>query len=115
RLVLAGVALVLVDDLAAVAPVLQYQVERAAADRPAAPAPARSAGPAFAGDAVGFELRLQEPHRAKRGITAEDMTHGLSLALDDDQLAVADCVAERRHAAHPHAFLLRGGNLVADT
>src|SRR5205807_2772153 len=60
-LVLAGIALVLVDDLAAVDPVLQYQVERAAGERLAAPAPARSAGPALAGNAVGFELRLQEP------------------------------------------------------
>src|ERR1700731_4558247 len=36
--------------------------------------------------AGGFELRLQEPHRAERGITAEDMPHRLGLALDDDQL-----------------------------
>src|SRR6266851_5538366 len=114
RRVLARVGLVLVYDLAAIDPVLQYQVERAAADRLAAPAPARSAGPALAGDAVGFELRLQESHRADYGIAAEDVTHHLGLALDDDQLSVHDRVAERRHAAHPHAFLLRSGNLVAD-
>jgi hypothetical protein len=36
------------------------------------------------------------------------------LAVDDDELAVLRLITERRHAAHPHAFLLRGGDLVAD-
>ena len=34
--------------------------------------------------------------------------------LNDDQLAVLDRVAERRHTAHPHPLLLRSGDLVAD-
>src|SRR6266851_8513915 len=72
RLVFAGKGLILVDGLPTVNPVLQHHVERASADRLATPAPPRSAGPAFAGDAVGFELRRQEPHRAERCIAAED-------------------------------------------
>ena len=34
--------------------------------------------------------------------------------LVHDQLAVLDVVAERDEAAHPHALLARGGELVAD-
>src|SRR6266849_5456649 len=85
RLVFAGIGLILVDGLAAINPVLQYQVERAATDRLATPVLARSAGPAFAGDAAGFELGLQEPHRAERDVAPEDVMYGFRLALDDDQ------------------------------
>jgi hypothetical protein len=69
--VLAGIALVLVDDLAAIDPVAQDQVERAPAEPLAAPASARHAGPDLAGDAVGFEFLLQQSHRAERHIAAE--------------------------------------------
>src|SRR4030088_3164291 len=112
---LAGIALVLVHDLATVDPVLQYQVERATGERLAAPASARGTGPAFAGDAVRFELRLQQPHRAELGITLEDVADGLSLALDWGKLVIAGSVAKRWYPAHPHALLLRRGDLVADT
>jgi len=36
------------------------------------------------------------------------------LTLDREKPAVLRPVAERRHAAHPHPFLFRGGDLVAD-
>jgi len=49
---------------------------RAAADRLAAPGLARSTGPAFAGDAVRFELRLQQPHRAEFGTSCEAQDSG---------------------------------------
>ena len=39
----------------------------------------------------------------------------MSLLLIDDQLPILDVVAERRQAAHPHALLLRRGDLVADS
>src|SRR5260370_37047283 len=94
--------MVLVHDLAAVDPVLQYQVERAAPDRHAAPAPARSTGPALAGDAVGFELRLQQPHRADCGVALEDVTHRLRLAAEGDALSLAATAAKRRRPAPPH-------------
>jgi len=57
--VLAGIGLILMGDLAAIEAVLQDQVERAAADRLATPAPARIADPAFAGDTARVEFLLQ--------------------------------------------------------
>ena len=43
------------------------------------------------------------------------MPHRLGFAVDDDELAVANLVTERRHAAHPQSLLLRSRDLVADT
>src|SRR3954453_14111192 len=100
-------------DLAAIQPVLQYQVERAATDRLSAPATARGAGPALSGNAAGGGGLLQQPNRAELGIAAKYVSHALRLGLDDDQFPVLDGVAERRHPAHPHPLLLRGAALVA--
>jgi hypothetical protein len=44
----------------------------------------------------------------------EDGAHGFRLTVDDDESAVPSLVAERRHPAHPHPLLFRGGDLVAD-
>src|SRR5712692_4387821 len=108
------IMLVLVHDLAAIDPVAQHQIERSARQRLAAPAAARRADPGFAANAGGVELLLQEPHRTERGVAAENVLDGLGFARDDDQLMVSAPVTEGRHATHPHALLLRGGDLVAD-
>src|SRR5579862_7123090 len=71
RAVLARIGLILVDDLPAIEPVLEDQVERAAADWLAAPAPSRCAGPGLTGNAISFEFGLQQPDRAERGIATE--------------------------------------------
>src|SRR5690606_38546312 len=47
--------------------------------------------------------------------TAEDVADQLGLAFVWDQPAVLDVVAKWRHAAHPHALALTGGDLVANT
>ena len=44
----------------------------------------------------------------------EDHADGGGFGLVDDELAVLDVVAERHEAAHPHALLAGGGELVAD-
>src|SRR3984893_9642553 len=106
--------LVLMDDLAPIDPVLQHPIQRAPDNRLAAHAWAGGARPPLAADAVSFELLLQQTHRAQRGVAPEDMPHGLSLALDHDQLVIVGSVAERWHSAHPHPLLLRRGDLVAD-
>src|SRR5206468_1463544 len=63
-------------------------------------------------EAVG---RLLDPaHATDLAIKGENATHGLGLGRVDDQRALARVVAERHIAAHPHALLLRGGDLVAD-
>src|SRR3979409_1613332 len=104
----------LMDDLAPIDPVLQHPVQRAPDNRLAAPAPAGGARPPLAADAVSFELLLQQTHRVERGVAPEDVPHGFSFAADTAQLVIVGSVAERRHSAHPHALLLRRGNLVAD-
>src|SRR6266404_9636739 len=106
--------LLLVDDLAAIDAVLQHQVEPAAREWLAASQATRCARPQLALDAVGVQLVLQQPDRAEFGIAAKDEAHGLRLAFDDDELAVLRPIPERRHAAYPHPFLLRGGDLVSD-
>jgi len=45
---------------------------------------------------------------------AEDLAHDFRLAVDDAEPVVFDPIPERRHAAHPHPLLFRGGDLVAD-
>ena len=62
----------------------------------------------------GFQLVLQPPDRAEFGIAAINEAHDFRLAVDDDELAVLRLITERRHAAHPHPLLFRGGDLVAD-
>ncbi len=114
RLVFGGIGLLLVDDLAAVDPVLQHQIEGAAGERLPAPAAARGARPLLAPDARRLELLLEQPDGAERRITPEDVPHRLGLGGNDDELAIAHRVAERRHAAHPHPLLLRCRDLVAD-
>ena len=44
----------------------------------------------------------------------EDHADRLGVRLIHDQLAVLDVVAERHEAAHPHALLAGGRELVAD-
>src|SRR5271155_3559705 len=53
-------------------------------------------------------------HAAEIAIESEDATHCLGLGRVDDERAFAPVIAERQIAAHPHALLLRGGDLVAD-
>jgi hypothetical protein len=52
--------------------------------------------------------------RAEFGIAAKNRPNDLHLAVDDDELAVLRLIGERRHTAHPHPLLYRGGDLVAD-
>src|SRR6267142_6678924 len=106
--------LLLVDDLASIDPVLKHQIERAAGEWLAASPATGCARPQLAPDAAGVQLVLQQPDRAEIGIAAKNEAHGFRLALDDDELAVLCPIPERRHAAHPHPFLLRGGDLVSD-
>src|SRR5262249_46532982 len=66
--VFGGMGLSLVNDLAAIGAVPQHQVERAAREWLVADHPTCGTRPRLAVDAVGCELRLQQPHRAEFGI-----------------------------------------------
>src|SRR6266446_1979775 len=63
-------------------------------------------------DAVG--LLLDPAHAAEVTIESEDMAYRLGLGRVDDEGAVGGVIAERHDTAHPHALLLRGGDLVTD-
>src|SRR6516164_461590 len=67
RRVFAGVGLSLVNDLAPIETVLQYQVERTAREWLAADQATRGARPRLASDPSGLELLLQQPNRAEFG------------------------------------------------
>ena len=113
-LVFAGIGLLIVNNLTQIDAVLQHQVERAAREWLATRDAARGARPQFDLNAPGVELVLQQPDRAEFDIAAKNEAHGFRFAVDDDELAVLRLIAERRHPAHPHPLLLRGGDLIAD-
>src|SRR5262249_13409207 len=98
--------LALVNDVAAIGAVPQHQVERPAREWLAVDHPTRGTRPRLAFSSLGFELRLQQPHRAEFGIAAKDRAHEFRLAVDDDEFAVLHPTPERRPPAHPHPLLL---------
>ena len=65
-------------------------------------------------EAFGGQFPDDGGGRAGLGEGLEDVPDLGGLGLVDDQLAVLHPVAERRPAAHPHALLAGGGELVAN-
>ncbi len=114
RLVLARISLVLMHDLAAIEAILQHVIERSPHHGLASIGPTIRRGAALAEDTRRIEVLLEQSHRAQVLVAAEDVADGLGLGLVDDQLSVFHVITERWIAAHPHALLLGGGNLVAD-
>src|ERR1017187_1456551 len=45
-------------------------------------------------------------------IAAEKASNDFGMVFDNVQGAILDAIAQRNHAAHPHALLLRSGDLV---
>ena len=64
--------------------------------------------------ATPVELLLEESHAAELQVALENQAHHFDLGRIDDQPPLAQVVAQRHHAAHPHPFALGGGDLVAD-
>src|SRR5215207_590828 len=114
RLVLAGMALGFVIDLAAVDPVAQKMGERAVAEGHAADHRARGQSAPARDDAGLPQLALQRRQRAKREVTLEDQPDRGGFLLVDDELALAHPVSERHLAARPEALAFGGRDLVAD-
>src|ERR1022692_475231 len=84
----------------------------AATDQAAARRSARAVDPD--GKAKIFRVdRLFETGGASRfEISAEKASNDFGMVFDNVQGATLDAVAQRNHAAHPHALLLRSGDLV---
>ena len=70
--------------------------------------------PRLGGDAIQRQVGGNLGGRADGQHLLEDAAHHRRLGVVDDQQAVLDIEAERRHATHPHPFALAGGDLVAD-
>src|SRR3954453_20518598 len=70
--------------------------------------------PAFRPKPETVGLLLDPTHAAELTIESEDAPHGLGLSRIDDERAFVCVVAQRDIAAHPHALLFRGGDLVAN-
>src|SRR4051812_42102375 len=112
---LARIALALVIDLAEIDPVRQHLMQWPGGERYAAYDLSRRK-PANAGsNSPVRQLIDQARHRAELPVPDEDEPHGLGLDLVDDELAALHPITERHDAAHPHALLLGGGNLVPDS
>ena len=104
RFMLARIDRALVHGLSDVGAVVQELVDVALVDELAV----------FAGDALGAQRAHQRGGRADLGEPLEDHADRLGVRFVDDELAVLDVVAERHEAAHPHALLAGGRELVAD-
>src|SRR5260370_1683174 len=115
RVVLSRMKVALMRYPAEVDGVGQDPVEVASRDRPAAPYASGARLTSLGGPAAAIDCFLELSNATQFQVQSKDPAYRFGLGWIDDQLALADVVAERRIAAHPPAFLLRGGDLVADT
>ena len=100
-----GIALALVDRLSDIGAVVEHPVQVLLVDPVARAACGCRASPTSRASSV------QDPISRKRAKIQRTCS---ARSLVDDQFPVLDAVAVGRHAAHPHALLAAGGNLVAD-
>src|SRR4051812_48905478 len=114
RRLLAGVELTLVRYLAGVNWVREQCVEMTAREGFAATLGAIRSCTGFRAKPETVGLLLDPAHAAELMVKSEDAAHRLGLGRVDDQCALVGVIAQRHIAAHPHALLLRGGDLVAD-
>src|SRR5215203_601403 len=92
----------------------QDLVEVAPAERLAAAASTRSIDALRHNQASGIEPTLEGADGAELDITGKQAPDQDRMVLDDVQGPVLDPIAERHHATHPDALLLRCSNLVPD-
>jgi len=103
-LVLAGVGSTLVNDFAAINPVLDHQIECAAGEMLTTSQPSAGSLTALAHDTQPVELGPEQRDRAQFRVALEDQPDGLCLRPIHDQFALLDVIAERHVPAHPHAL-----------
>ena len=115
RSMLPGVGVALMRCFSTVGPVLQQKIKSAL--REPLIAVFRTVGPhaPLAPDACSVEFHLQSPYRFEPKVASVNIVDRSSLGLVDDELAVFRVVTERHRATHPHALLLGGGDLVANS
>src|SRR5262245_19897940 len=64
---------------------------------------------------AAIDLLLHLPHSSVLEVQPEQSPHGFRFLLLDPERPTVRLIAERDKASHPHALLLRRGDLVADT
>src|SRR5947209_11707743 len=111
---LTGVEFTLVSYVAGVDWVREQCVEMTAREGFAATLGAIRRYAAFRPKPETVGLLLDPAHAAELTIESEDAAHGLGLGRVDDERALVGVIAQRHISAHPHALLLRCGDLVAD-
>src|ERR1700731_3636277 len=111
---LTGVEFTLVSYVAGVNWVREQCVEMTAREGFAAALGAIRCRAAFRPKPETVGLLLDPAHATEFPIESKDAAHGLALGRVDDERALACVIAQRDIAAHPHALLLPGGDLVAD-
>src|SRR6266436_6517213 len=114
RRMLPGVELALVGNLTDVNRVREQLVEVPAREGFAAALAAACRRAALCPEPEAVGLLLDPAHAAELTIKSEDAANSLRLGRVDNERALARVIAEWHVAAHPHALLLRGANLVAD-
>ena len=100
--------------LAAVKPVLKNQIKRPTGELLAPIFGAVGPHAALALYPGVSKLLPQRVNRLEREIAPIDIDNDAGLGVVDDELAVCHIKTQWRHAAHPHALFLGGGDLVAD-
>src|SRR6202022_3653260 len=108
------VELTLVRYLAGVNWVQQQCVEMTAREGFAAALGAIRRRAAFRPKAETVGLLLDPAHAAELTIESEDAAYRLGLGRVGDERALVGVIAQRHIAAHPHALLLGGRDLVAN-
>src|SRR6266849_1481315 len=114
RLMLAGMDLAPVRDVADVEAVLEEMRQGADAISPAPHRPADREGAHLRDDVPSAKFLGQGSDRAAFEIEPEHGADRLGLLGYDDQLLADAGIAERDRAAHPNALALRGRDLVPD-
>src|SRR5208337_1748195 len=104
----------LVPDLTEVDRVGEQFVERTAAERLSAGSIALLGDPNLRDDSVASQLVSEQTDRTEFEILLKDVADGSGFRFVYHQAPIAPVVAERYRAAHPDAFPLGGGDLVAD-
>src|SRR5271166_5471516 len=84
------------------------------ADEPAADGLARPVRPRRKPDVFLIKNGLEPHDAADLEIAPKEIKYERGMLLDDMERPVLDPIADRNHAAHPDALLLRGGDLVPD-
>src|SRR5262249_1787418 len=114
RFVLAGVTLLLVANLANVDRVGKQLVQGAAREGLTSRALAARGYPDLGDDTTLVEIVPEQPDAAQLQVALIDVPDGLGLDRVDHQTAIANVVAQRCGAAHPHSLALGSCDFVPD-